>query len=135
MVQGLAALAVHDPTTTLSLDGFSMADAAAGTRHAHLVRAEQDALTLVGRCAAGDLLGVVGHDVALIGTDAVEAVCALVDRMLSAGGELVTVLFGDEYDEAATESVLSRLRSAHPDIEVVGYAAGPGRALVHVGVE
>ena len=135
VVQGLAALAVHDPTTTLSLDGFSMADAAAGTRHAHLVRAEQDALTLVGRCAAGDLLGVVGHDVALIGTDAVEAVCALVDRMLSAGGELVTVLFGDEYDEAATESALSRLRSAHPDIEVVGYAAGPGRALAHVGVE
>ena len=112
-----------------------MADAAAGTRHAHLVRAEQDALTLVGRCAAGDLLGVVGHDVAFIETDAVEAVCALVDRMLSAGGELVTVLFGDEYDEAATESVLSRLRSAHPDIEVVGYAAGPGRALAHVGVE
>ena len=135
VVQGLAALAVHDPTTTLSLDGFSMADAAAGTRHAHLVRAEQDALTLVGRCAAGDLLGVVGHDVALIETDAVEAVCALVARMLSAGGELVTVLFGDEYDEAATESVLSRLRSAHPDIEVVGYAAGPGRALAHVGVE
>ena len=67
--------------------------------------------------------------------DMVEAVCALVARMLSAGGELVTVLFGDEYDEAATESVLSRLRSAHPDIEVVGYAAGPGRALAHVGVE
>ena len=135
VVQGLAALAVHDPTTTLSLDGFSMADAAAGTRHAHLVRAEQDALTLVGRCAADDLLGLVGHDVALIGTDAVEAVCALVDRMLSSGGELVTVLFGDEYDEAATGSALSRIRSAHPDIEVVGYAAGRGRALAHVGVE
>ncbi|MBB0992335.1 Dak phosphatase, partial [Dietzia sp. SLG510A3-30A2] len=135
VVQGLAALAVHDPTTTLSLDGFSMADAAAGTRHAHLIRAEQDALTLVGRCTAGDLLGVVGHDVALIESDAVDAVCALVDRVLSSGGELVTVLFGDAYDEAATESALSRVRSSHPDIEVVGYAAGPGRAVAQVGVE
>ncbi|MGN0100391.1 MAG: DAK2 domain-containing protein [Dietzia sp.] len=135
VVQGLAALAVHDPATTLSLDGFSMADAAAGTRHAHLVRADQDALTLVGRCSAGDLLGVVGHDVALIGTDPVESVCALVDRMLSSGGELVTVLFGDEYDEAARDSALTRLRGDHPDIEVVGYAAGPGRASAHVGVE
>ena len=135
VVQGLAALAVHDPTTTLSLDGFSMADAAAGTRHAHLTRAEQDALTLVGRCTAGDLLGVVGHDVALIESDAVDAVCALVDRVLSSGGELVTVLFGDAYDEAATESALSRVRSSHPDIEVVGYAAGPGRAVAQVGVE
>ncbi|KAA0919513.1 DAK2 domain-containing protein [Dietzia sp. ANT_WB102] len=135
VVQGLSALAVHDPTTTLSLDGFSMADAASGTRHAHLERAQQDALTLVGRCTAGDLLGVVGHDVALIEKDAVDAVCALVERMLSSGGELVTVLFGDDYDEGATESALSRLRSRHPDIEVVGYAAGRGRAVAHVGVE
>ena len=135
VVQGLAALAVHDPSTTLSLDGFSMADAAAGTRHAHLELAEQEALTLVGRCTAGDLLGVVGHDVALIEKDAVDAVCALVDRMLTAGGELVTVLFGDVYDEAATDAALARVRSAHPDIEVVGYPAGAGRAVAHVGVE
>ena len=134
-VQGLAALAVHDPSTTLSLDGFGMADAAAATRHAHLLRAEQDALTLVGRCAPGDLLGVVGHDVALIGTDLVDTVCDLADRVLSAGGELVTVLFGDEYDETATEAALSRLRSRHPNVEVAGYAAGPGRVLAHVGVE
>ena len=134
-VQGLSALAVHDPSTTLSLDGFGMADAAAATRHAHLVRAEQDALTMVGRCAAGDLLGVVGHDVALIHTDLVDAVCALAERLLSSGGELVTLLLGEEYDEAATEAALSRLRSRHPDVEVVGYASGPGRVLAHVGVE
>lgn len=134
-VQGLSALAVHDPSTTLSLDGFGMADAAAATRHAHLVRAEQDALTLVGRCAAGDLLGVVGHDVALIDTDLVNAVCALADRLLSSGGELVTLLLGEEYDEAGSEAALSRLRNRHPGVEVVGYAAGPGRVLAHVGVE
>lgn len=134
-VQGLAALAVHDPSTTLSLDGFGMADAAAATRHAHLVRAEQDALTLVGRCVAGDLLGLVGHDVALIHTDLVDAVCALAERLLSSGGELVTLLLGEEYDEVATEEALSRLRTRHPDVEVVGYATGPGRVLAQVGVE
>ena len=135
VVQGLAALAVHDPSTTLSLDGFGMADAAAATRHAHVVRAEQDALTLVGRCAAGDLLGVIGHDVALIHQDPVASVCAMVDMMLAAGGELVTVLFGDEYDEPSTKEALSRLRSGHPDVEVVGYGAGPGRVVAYVGVE
>ena len=135
VVQGLAALAVHDPSTTLSLDGFGMADAAAATRHAHVVRAEQDALTLVGRCAAGDLLGVIGHDVALIDRDPVASVCAMVDRMLAAGGELVTVLLGDEYDESATRDVLDRLRSSHPEVEVVGYGAGPGRVVAYVGVE
>lgn len=135
MVQGLSALAVHDGSTALSLDGFGMADAAAATRHAHLIRAQQDALTLVGRCTAGDLLGVIGHDVALIDRDPVGSVCAMVDMMLAAGGELVTVLFGDEYDEASSDEVLSRLRQRHSDVEVVGYGAGPGSVLAHVGVE
>ncbi len=135
VVQGLAALAVHDASTTLSLDGFGMADAAAATRHAHVVRAEQEALTLVGRCSEGDLLGVIGHDVALIDRDHVASVCAMVDRMLSAGGELVTILFGDEFDEQSSEEVLSSLRGTHPDVEVVGYNAGPGRVVAHVGVE
>lgn len=135
IVQGLAALAVHDPTTAMSLDGFGMADAAAATRSAHLLRAEQDALTLVGRCAAGDLLGVVGHDVALIGTDLSDSVCSLVDRLLSSGGELVTILFCDEFDAEATEALLSRVRSSHPNVEVAGYAAGGGRMLARVGVE
>lgn len=135
VVQGLSALAVHEESTTLSLDGFGMADAAAATRHGYLVRAEQDALTLVGRCTAGDLLGVIGHDVALIDQDLVGSVCAMVDMMLAAGGELVTVLFGDSYDEAATGEVLENLRHRHPGVEVVGYKAGPGTVLAHVGVE
>lgn len=135
VVQGLSALAVHDESTTLSLDGFGMADAAAATRHGYLVRAEQDALTLVGRCTEGDLLGVIGHDVALIDQDLVGSVCAMIDMMLAAGGELVTVLFGADYDEAATEKVLENLRHRHPGVEVVGYGAGPGTVLAHVGVE
>lgn len=135
IVQGLSALAVHDSTTALSLDGFGMADAASATRPAHLIRAEHDALTLVGRCAAGDLLGMVGHDVALIGKDPVDSVCALVDRMLSSAGELVTILLSDEFDEAGTDAVLSRIRASHPNVEVAGYDAGPGRILARVGVE
>lgn len=135
LVQGLAALAVHDPATTLSIDGFGMADAAGATRHAHLVRADQDALTMVGRCAAGDVLGVIGHDVALIGTDPVDTVCTLVDRMLAVSGELVTILLGEEFDTSATERVLERVGSAHPTVEVVGYDAGRDRVLARVGVE
>lgn len=135
IVQGLSALAVHDATTALSLDGFGMADAAAATRPGHLIRAEHDALTLVGRCAAGDLLGVVGHDVALIGEDPVDSVCALVDRMLSSAGELVTLLLSDVFDAQDMEAVLSRIRVAHPNVEVAGYKAGSDRILARVGVE
>ena len=134
VVQGLSALAVHDPTTSLSVDGFAMADAAAATRHAHLVRADRAALTLVGRCEPGDLLGMLGHDVALIGTDPAEVVCRLVDVMLGSGGELVTLLLGDEFG-ADAEAVGDRVRREHPDVEVAGFPAGAGDVLAWIGVE
>ena len=78
---------------------------------------------------------MIGHDVALIDGDPVGLVCAITDRMLTAGGELVTVLLGEEFDESATEDVLTRLRAENPDVEVVSYAAGSGRVLAQVGVE
>lgn len=134
-VQGLSALAVHDPTTSLSVDVFGMADAAAATRHAHVVRAEHEALTLVGRCREGDLLGILGHDVALIATDPVDCVCRLASHMLSGGGELVTLLLGDDFDEDMVAETVRRLSRAHPDVEVAEFPAGPSEVLARIGVE
>ena len=51
-VQGLAALAVHDPDRDLEDDVVAMAEAAAATRYAEIIRAEREALTSVGRLPA-----------------------------------------------------------------------------------
>ena len=134
-VQGLSALAVHDPSARLSMDVFGMADAAAATRHAHVVRARQEALTLVGRCREGDLLGMVGRDVAVIETDPVDCVCGLTGHMLATGGELVTLLLGEEFDEAMTAVTVERLQRAHPDVEIEHFPAGGTEIMARIGVE
>src|SRR6478752_4966468 len=54
MVQGLAALAVHDADRQAVDDGYTMARAAAGARHGSVRRATEEALTWAGTCQPGD---------------------------------------------------------------------------------
>ena len=65
---------------------------------AALVVAEAEALTWVGRCEPGDVLGLADGEVVLIAPDLAVGALWLAHRMLTAGGELVTVLLGDGAD-------------------------------------
>ena len=68
-----------------------MAEAAAATRWAEVTVAEQEALTSAGRCQPGDALGSAEGDVVVIGSDLAAVACELLDRLLSAGGEMATL--------------------------------------------
>ena len=79
----------------------AMAEAAAGARWGSLQSATTRMMTLAGMSEVGDVLGLIGDDVLVVAPDQTSACTALVDLMLSTGGELVTVLAGVEVDEAA----------------------------------
>ena len=81
------------------------------------------------------LLGLIGDDVLVVAPDQTSACTALVDLMLSTGGELVTVLAGVEVDEAALEAVAEQMRRSYPGIELAVYRTGQRTDLVQVGVE
>ncbi|RBY86325.1 DAK2 domain-containing protein [Blastococcus sp. TF02A-30] len=132
-VQGLAAIAVGDPERRFGDDVIAMAEAAAATRWAEVTVAEQEALTSAGRCQPGDVLGLAEGDVVVIGADHAAVACELLDRLLSAGGEMATLLVGA--DEALGDAVCAHLSAVHPTIEVLRYAGGPGTAPLQVGVE
>jgi hypothetical protein len=132
-VQGLAAIAVSDPARRFGDDVIAMAEAAAATRWAEVTLAEQEALTSAGRCRTGDVLGAAEGDVVVIGSD-LAAVCRdLLDRLLSAGGEMATLVVGP--DTALGDAVCGHLASAHPTIEVIRYDGGPEGVPLQVGVE
>ncbi len=99
MVQGLAALAVHDPERQAVDDGYTMARAAGAARHGSVRVATEEALTFVGPCAPGDGLGIIGDEVLIVADDVVSAGIGLIDVLLVAGGELVTVLVGAGIDQ------------------------------------
>jgi DAK2 domain fusion protein YloV len=132
-VQGLAALAVADPDRRFGDDVIAMAEAAAATRWAEVTVAEQEALTSAGRCQPGDVLGSAEGDVVVIGSDQAAVARDLLDRLLSAGGEMATLVVGE--DEVLGDAVCAHLSSVHPTIEVLRYAGGPSAVPLQVGVE
>jgi uncharacterized protein len=132
-VQGLAAIAVADPARRFGDDVISMAEAAAATRWAEVTFAEQEALTSAGLCQPGDALGSAEGDVVVLGPSLDVVACELLDRLLSAGGEMATLLVGP--DEELGEIVCRHLATAHPTIEVIRYGGGPAGIPLQVGVE
>jgi len=135
MVQGLAALAVHDRARIAVDDGFAMSEAAAATRWGSVRRAEHRALTMVGTCGPGDGLGLVGHDVVVIDRDVLGAGRILLDRMLGLGGELVTLLMGADSGPELAGELSEHIARGFPGVEIVVYAGGQHSDLVQIGVE
>lgn len=135
VVQGLASLAVHDPMRATVDDAFAMSEAASCVRWGSLRYANERALTWVGTCEPGDSLGLAGHDVVVIEHDLVTAGASLLDRILAAGGELVTMLVGADAPDGLVEQLAAHLDRRHPEIDVVVYQGGQRGDLLQLGVE
>jgi DAK2 domain fusion protein YloV len=135
MVQGLAALAVHDPGRQAVDDGYTMARAAAAARHGSVRTATEQALTWAGSCEPGDGLGIAGDEVLVVADDVAGAAAGLIDLLLVAGGELVTVLIGEAADPAVAETLADHVHRRHPGIEFATYSTGHRGDALLIGVE
>jgi DAK2 domain fusion protein YloV len=133
-VQGLAAVAVHDEGRRFGDDVIAMAEAAAATRWGEVFVAARDALTMAGPCKAGDVLGLVDGEVVVIGGQLPAVAAELLERMLSGGGELVTLVL------AAAESALGdrlerQVARDHPGVEVSVHGVRQPDMPLLIGVE
>ncbi|MBU9764447.1 DAK2 domain-containing protein [Mycobacterium sp. TNTM28] len=135
MVQGLAALAVHDAGRQAVDDGYTMAQAAAGARHGAVRIATEEALTWAGACKPGDGLGISGDEVLIVGPDVTAAAAGLIDLMMVAGGELITVLTGQDVDDTVGEALRAHVHRAHLGAELVTYRTGHRGDALLIGVE
>ncbi len=134
-VQGLAAIAVHEPTADFDAAVVAMSTAAGHTRHGAVTVAESPAITMAGRCRVGDVLGVVAGDFVEIGDSVPEVGWRVVTRLLASGGELLTLVAGAGCDEAVLEDLERRTRAAAPGVDVERVFGGQPRYLLLVGVE
>ncbi|HEY1838820.1 MAG TPA: DAK2 domain-containing protein [Mycobacterium sp.] len=136
MVQGLAALAVHEPGRQAVNDGYTMAHAAGSARHGAVRVATETALTWAGTCDPGNGLGIAGGEVLIVAPDVVSAATGLIDLLLGAGGELVTVLVGAGIDVDSVESGLrAHVHDHHPGSELAIYRTGHRGDALLIGVE
>ncbi|MEU0572087.1 DAK2 domain-containing protein [Nonomuraea sp. NPDC005983] len=134
-VQGLAALAVHDPLRRFDDDVVAMTDAAGHTRHGHLTVADREAVTSAGVCRPGDVLGLIDGDVAVIGGTLDAVATTVVDRMVAGGGELVTLVTGRDAPARLAARVEEHLNRARPELDLVVYDGEQGGYPLLIGVE
>ncbi|MFI0241199.1 DAK2 domain-containing protein [Streptomyces sp. NPDC016845] len=134
-VQGIAALAVHEPDRSFDEDVVAMTSAAGATRYAELAVAERQSWTMAGICQAGDVLGLIDGDVAVIGTEVPATARTVLDRMLSAGGELVTLVLGDEVPDEVADGLEQHVRETYLAVDTVVYRGGRQSAPMLIGVE
>jgi dihydroxyacetone kinase-like predicted kinase len=133
-VQGLAALAVHEPGRTFEQDILEMTAAARHARAGAVTVAAKQAMTSAGPCEPGDVLGAIEGDFVVVGADLFTVATDVLERLLGGGGELVTVVAGVDGVELA-DRCASYLASSHPTVDVVVYDGGQERYPLLVGVE
>src|SRR5215207_6758207 len=133
-VQGLAAIAVHDPLRSFNDDVVHLSAAAGQTRHGAVTIAVKDAWTMAVTCRTGDALGVVDGDFILITDDLETAATGVADRLLGGGGELLTVIRGREATPALVEALVRHVRRRRRDVDVVVYDGGQERYPLLIGV-
>ena len=134
-VQALAAVAVHDATRRFDDDVVAMAEAAAATRFVELTVAAEQALTSVGICQPGDVLGLIDGEVVEIG----HGLAGRRVRRRRPGPRRGGGADDDPGRRPAPprtgEQIAAHVRELAPLTDVSVYAGGPPDRPVIIGVE
>lgn len=134
-VQGLAAVAVHEPGRAFDQDVVAMTAAARHARHGAITVAARKAITSAGACSPGDVLGAIDGDFVVVGDDLLDVAWGVLGRLIGGGSaELVTLVAGEGAGDLADklEKLIAR---RHPVLDVVIYDGGQTRYPLLVAVE
>jgi DAK2 domain fusion protein YloV len=135
-VEGLAALAVHEPGRTFDQDILEMTATARHARQGAVTVAARRAITMAGPCEPGDVLGAIGGDFVIVGANHAEVAQDVLGRLLGGGGEMVTLVSGaEDADGALAQACADWLEEQHPAVDVVVYDGGQERYPLLMAVE
>lgn len=134
-VQGIAALAVHDPARDFDDDVVAMSAAAAHARHGAVTVAGEAGITMGGPCEVGDVLGAVNNDFLVIGSDQKQVALEILRRLDSAGAEMVTLVAGAGCPAELPGEVERHLGATQPHVDVVVYDGQQEKYTLFIAVE
>ncbi|HEY4609727.1 MAG TPA: DAK2 domain-containing protein, partial [Ilumatobacteraceae bacterium] len=94
--EGFAALMEYDPQTDVESNARTMAEAAARVQSGEVTRAVRDAVAECGPVSEGDWIAIDARGICASTATPVEAVTALLGRLVDDESEIVTVIVGAE---------------------------------------
>jgi uncharacterized protein len=124
--QGMAAMLSFDEQAEEEANTESMLSAIASVQSGQVTFAVRDTSIDGIEIKEGDFIGIHDSKIVTANRDVQETCRNLLDSMLEAGGEVVTILTGEEANQADTDSIEAFLKENHPDAEVeIHYGGQP----------
>jgi DAK2 domain fusion protein YloV len=116
--ESFAALLAADPAASLEENAAAMTEAASLVRAGEVTWAVKDSRSSAGEIKAGDVIGIADHDIKVVGSDVLDVSARLVDALADASSETLTILAGEQFDDADLAMLAERVGKAHPGLEV-----------------
>jgi DAK2 domain fusion protein YloV len=115
--QAFAALLAYDRSMTLEDAAEAMTAAACAVRTGEVTTAVKDASSKSGPIKTGQVIGIADDEIEVVGSDVMDVSLRLAE-LISRGAETLTVLAGEDLDDAGLEALAGSLSAAHPELEV-----------------
>jgi DAK2 domain fusion protein YloV len=116
--QAFSAMLAFDGGDDLEEVAAALTKAASVVRSGEVTRAVKDAKGKVGRIASGQVIGISDHEIEVVGEDVSSVASDLADVLLADGAETLTVLAGEEFDDAGLAALAAAIGAKHGDVEI-----------------
>lgn len=122
--QGLAAVLAFRDEGTAEENAQAMKQAISQVRSGQVTHAVRDTSIDGINIHEGDYIGIVEKSIVTASTSLQEACRELLTTMLADGGELITILTGEQAEEAQTAQLTSWIKTEFPDSELEVHEGG-----------
>jgi len=136
MPEALASLVVYDPEVSAEHNAREMGAAAESVATGEITQAVRDTESDAGAITTGDWIGIVrGDGIVAIGGTWRAAATQLLDHLVTADREIVTVLEGVDATTSMTEELVAWMSENRPDVTVEVHRGGQPLYPYLFGVE
>ncbi len=120
VLQGFAAMFAANTEGTGEENAEVMSDAITEVRDGEVTTAVRDSQAADGSpIHAGDVMGIEGDAITVVGSDVAAVTLELIDRMQEAEeGDTLTILAGEDLSDEAFESIQGLIEEHQPDLEI-----------------
>jgi DAK2 domain fusion protein YloV len=122
--QSFSAMLAFDGGDDLEELVSAMTEAAEAVHTGEVTTAVKDAKGKAGDIKAGQVIGIVEHEIELVGDDVFAVAKDLADLLLADGEETLTLLAGDGFTDDDLERLAAAVRTAHADVDIDTHRGG-----------
>ena len=116
--QAFSAMLAFEGGDDLDATAAAMTEAASVVRSGEVTRAVKDAKGKVGDIKSGQVIGISDHEIEVVGDEVAAVASELADLLLDSGAETLTLLAGEEFDDAALAALADAISAAHDDVDI-----------------